>query len=71
MPNRPMEFWKVVVYEADGSKTERIYRGQGGRKKAFECASMARRKKETLVRTEVFCCKPVWDLAECWEAQEL
>lgn len=66
MPNRPMEFWKVVIHD-DGVKVEKIFGGKGGRKKAFEYARMARRKKETLLFTEVFSCKPRWTLEERWE----
>lgn len=66
MPNRPMEFWKVIVYDGD-AKIERIFGGKGGRKKALEYAAISRRKKEYLRRTEVFCCIPRWTLHERWE----
>lgn len=62
----PMEFWKVVIYDGD-VKIEKIFGGKGGRKKAFEYASLARRKKEYLRKTEVFSCIPRWTLVERWE----
>lgn len=64
--NKPVEYWKVVVYYGD-AKDVKVYYGKGGRKRAFEYAALARRKKENLISTEVFSCIPVWTLAERWE----
>lgn len=65
MPNRPTEYWKAVIHEED-VRTEKIFCGRGGRKRALQYAARARRKSAKLIQTEVFSCIPSWELVEVW-----
>lgn len=68
MPNsKPIEYWKVVIYESD-CKSEKIFCGKGGRKRALQYASMARKRKEGIFKTEVLACLPKWESVEVWRS---